>query len=96
MIEIAQSQLQIWLRTLPLTTTARAQRKLTPSQKVRAWAATTWEIAADEADDVRGEGETDESSVPENIVNDSEPALPRRSTRGRKPPDRYGFNVASI
>jgi len=31
-------------------------------------------------------------SVPEKT--DSEPVLLRRSTRRRKPPDRYGFNVA--
>ena len=51
---------------------------------------------ADEADGVRGEGQNDESSVPEDIVSGTEPALPCRSTRSRKPPDRYGFNVASI
>ena len=51
------------------------------------------DVAADEAD---GVGENDESSVPEDIACDSERALPRRSTRSRKPPDRYGFNVASI
>ena len=43
-----------------------------------------------------GERENDESSVPEDIVSDSDPALPRRSTRRRKPPGRCGFNVASI
>ena len=52
------------------------------------------DVAADEADGVRGEGENDESSVPEDTVSDSVPALPRRSTRGRKPPNRCGFNVA--
>jgi len=54
------------------------------------------DVPADEADGVRGEGQNDESSVPEVIVSDTEPALPRRSTRRRKPPDRYGFNVSSI
>jgi len=54
------------------------------------------DVAAEEADGVRGEGENDESSVPEDIVSNSEPALPRQSTRRRKPPDRYGFNVASM
>jgi len=39
--------------------------------------------------------ENDESSVPEDTVSDSVPALPRRSTRGRKPPNRCSFNVAS-
>jgi len=48
--------------------------------------------AVDEAvDGVRGEVENDEDSVPEKT--DSEPALPNMSTRRRKPPDRYGFNV---
>ena len=54
------------------------------------------DVAADETDGVRFEKETDESSVPEDIASDSEPALPHRSTRRRKPPDRCGFNVASI
>jgi len=56
------------------------------------------DVAADETDGVRFEKETenDESSVPEHIASDSEPALPRRSTRRRKSPDRYGFSVASI
>jgi len=54
------------------------------------------DVAADETDGVRFEKETDESSVPEDIASDSEPALPRWSTRRRKPPDRCGFNVASI
>jgi len=54
------------------------------------------DVAADETDGVRFEKENDESSVPEDIASDSEPALPRRSTRRREPPDRYGFNVASI
>jgi len=54
------------------------------------------DVAADETDGVRFEKENDESSVPEDIASDSEPALPRRSTRRRKPPDRYGFNVTSI
>ena len=47
----------------------------------------------DEAvDNVRGEVEGDEDSVPEKT--DSEPVLLRRFTRSRKPPDRYGFNAA--
>jgi len=54
------------------------------------------DVAADEPDGVRLEKENDESSVPEDIASDSEPALPLRSTRRRKPPDRYGFNVAAI
>jgi len=54
------------------------------------------DVPADEADDMRGDGQNDESSVPEDIVNDTDPALPRRSTRRREPPDRYGFNVASV
>ena len=54
------------------------------------------DVPADEADSVRSEGQNDESSVPEDIVSDTKPALPRRSTRSRKTPDRYGFNVASI
>ena len=54
------------------------------------------DVAADETDGVRCEKENDESSVPEDIASDSEPALPRWSTRRRKPPDRYGFYVASI
>ena len=53
-------------------------------------------VPADEADGVLGEGHNDESSVPEDIVSDSEPALPRRSIHRRKPPDRCGFNVASL
>jgi len=40
-----------------------------------------------------GERENDESSVPEDIVSDSDPALPRWPTRRRKPPGRYGFNL---
>jgi len=49
-------------------------------------------VAVDGAvDDVRGEMENDEDSVPEKT--DSEPALPHRSTRRRKPTDRYGFNI---
>jgi len=49
-------------------------------------------VAVDEAvDDVRGEVENDEDSVPEKT--DSKPALPHRSTRRCTPPDRYGFNV---
>jgi len=43
------------------------------------------DVPADEADSVRSEGQNDESSVPEDIVSDTEPALPRRSTRRRKP-----------
>jgi len=54
------------------------------------------DVPADEADGARGEEQNDESSVPEDIVSDTEPALPRRTTRRPKPPDRYGFNVASI
>jgi len=57
------------------------------------------DVPADEADGARGEGQNDKSSVPEDIVSNSEQALPRRSTRStrrRKPSDRYGFNVASI
>jgi len=50
------------------------------------------DVAADETDGVRSEKENDNSSVPEDIASDSEPALPRRSTRRRKPPDRCGFN----
>ena len=42
------------------------------------------DVAADETDGVRCEKENDESSVPEDIASDSEPALPRRSTRRRK------------
>ena len=52
-------------------------------------------VAVDEAvDDVRCEVENDEDPVPEKT--DSEPALPRRSTRRRKAPDRYGFNVVYL
>jgi len=47
----------------------------------------------DEAvDDVRGEVEGDEDSVQKKT--DSKPVLLRQSTRSRKPPDGYGFNVA--
>ena len=54
------------------------------------------DVDADETDGVRCEKENDKCSVPEDIASDSEPALPRWSTRRRKPPDRYSFNVASI
>jgi len=47
------------------------------------------DAAVDEAvDDVRGEVEGDDDSVPEKT--DSELVLLRRSTRSRKPPGRYG------
>jgi len=52
-------------------------------------------VAVDEAvDSVRREVENDEDSVPEKT--DSEPALPHRSTRRRKHPDRYGLNVVYL
>jgi len=51
------------------------------------------DAAMDEAvDDVRGEVEGDEDSVQKKT--DSKPVLLRQSTRSRKPPDGYGFNVA--
>ena len=54
------------------------------------------DVAVDEIDGVRCEKENNESSVPQDIANDSEHALPRRSTCRRKSPGGYDFNVASI
>jgi len=80
MVEKAQSLLLIWLRALPLTTTARTYETLDSSllESDGVGGDVMGDVAADEADDVRGEGQNDESSVPEDIASDSdsEPALP--------------------
>jgi len=80
MVEKAQSLLLIWLCALPLTTTARTYETLDSSllESDGVGGDVMGDVAADEADDVRGEGQNDESSVPEDIASDSdsEPALP--------------------
>ena len=54
------------------------------------------DVAADEADGIRGEREIDESSFAGDVFSDSAPTLTHRSPRRHKPPDGCRLNAVSI